>query len=84
MIARGAHSPPQRALNALLLSTAGLSLAKKSSTSVESAHSECCDFSRADMRLRWKMSKQKEWHGFYSEVSSTSVPSRVLGQPLFG
>lgn len=59
----------QRALNALLLLTVGLSLTKRSSISAESKRSKCCDSTDAEMQLRWKMSKQKEWYGFYSEVS---------------
>lgn len=59
----------QRALNALLLSTAGLSLTKRSSISVESKCCKCCHSTDAEMQLRWKLSKQKEWYGFYSEVS---------------
>ena len=67
----------QRAPNVQLPSTAGLLLAKKSSTSAESKPSSVATPTRADMPLRWKMSKQKEWYGFYSEASrfhSLSTP----------
>lgn len=58
----------QRAPNAPLPSTAGLSVAKRSNISAESKCSDVCHPICADMPLRWNTSKQKEWYGFYSEV----------------
>lgn len=73
----------QRALNALLPSTAGLSLVKKSSISAESKHHKHYDTTQADMQLRWKTSKQKEWYGFYSEVSPLHSKLNLWPTPLF-
>lgn len=60
----------QRAPNALPPLTLALSPTKRSSTSAESKCFNCRDFTDAQTLPRWKMSKQREWYGFYSEVSS--------------
>lgn len=73
----------QRALNALHPSTAGLSPTKKSSISVESKRSACRHSTDAEMQLRWKLSKQNEWYGFYSEVSPLRSKPNPRADRLF-